>query len=87
MVDSCERCSIRHLCTHCTTACPDLWNGEEVVTSGTRLYPVLQEEEPIDDQENNVWDHWSHQKWDVIRDSRKFAKITAPRRLQRGRNL
>jgi hypothetical protein len=61
MVDTCERCSVRHLCRSSTSACPDLWDSN-VVTSGTRLDPRVQEEEPIDDQVNNVWDYWPHHK-------------------------
>lgn len=77
MVDSCERCNIRHLCRS-TTACPDLWHG--AVTTGT--IEDAPEQEPADDQENNVWVHLADNKHRrIIRDSRRFARITAPRRL------
>lgn len=83
MVDSCERCSIRHLCNTGTTACPDLWHGG--VTTGT--IEDIPEQEPVDDQENNVWNYWPHRKQRrIIRDSRKYVLRTVPRRLQRGRN-
>lgn len=85
MVDNCERCSIRHICQSGTSACPDLWHGK-VVTSGTRRDPGVQEEEPVDDQ-RHVWNYWPHTRQRrVIRDNRKYVMMTAPRRLQRGRN-
>lgn len=81
MIDSCERCSMSHLCTIGTTACPDLQHGG--VTSGRT---EIAEQAPVDDQKNNVWGHWTDRNYrPTMRDGRKHIKAIAKPRLQRGR--
>lgn len=83
----CWCCRLIYLCPTTTTAC----SGPVYPTtvSSTQADVRMPESKPIDDQINNVMlrIHWSHKRqWQLIRDTRKYVLITAPRRLQRGRN-
>jgi hypothetical protein len=75
-----------HLCGSNTTACAS-WQYNENAVNAIPGDPGYDDPEP-DDQVNNVMVriHWSrtrHRR--ILRDGRKFARIYAPRRLQRGR--
>lgn len=89
----CSCCNRACSYTSDSTACTGPYYDPVVVTSSTqydRVYThILRRPErvPGSKQPNNTWVriHWgSAQCRRVYRDSRKYVRITAPRRLQRG---
>lgn len=83
-VFTCDECAGRSRCGKNGTVCSG-WQ----YTGSTQGDYIAPEEQPVDDQANNVMVriHWSEKRRGrVLRDTRKFVRITAPRRLQDRRN-
>jgi len=75
----CPRCQYRYMCSTDST-CNVWW--DELYTDTTGEEPkVARKEKP------QIHIHWEHQERRAVhRDSRRFIRSIAPRRLQRGRN-
>ena len=94
----CDRCAWRNSCSTGTAACSGPWDGEVytdtnaaycpdsgVYTSTTQVETQASESEEVDEPKV-VPAYLPYPAQRLVVDRRKYVLITAPRRLQRGRN-